>query len=54
MVKLSKESIYTVVLGFCAAIITTDDIRPEFRYKVVSLMNPVEVIYFKLHFISCN
>ncbi|XP_078428481.1 DNA-directed RNA polymerase isoform X2 [Wolffia australiana] len=34
VVKLSKESIQVVILGFCAAAITVEDIRREFRYKI--------------------
>lgn len=34
VVKLSQESIHIVVLGFSAAIITEEDIRDEFKYKV--------------------
>ncbi|CAA7410367.1 unnamed protein product [Spirodela intermedia] len=34
VVKLNKETIYVVVLGFCAAAITSENIREEFRYKI--------------------
>ncbi|XP_021722548.1 uncharacterized protein LOC110690030 isoform X2 [Chenopodium quinoa] len=36
VVKVGQESIHVVVLGFSAAIITVDDIRDEFRYKIKS------------------
>lgn len=35
VVKLARESIHVVVLGFVAAIVTEDDIRDEFRFKIV-------------------
>lgn len=34
VVKLAKESIHIVVLGFSAAIITEEDIRDEFKFKI--------------------
>lgn len=34
--KLSRESIHVIVLGFSSASITDDDIREEFIYKLVS------------------
>lgn len=34
VVKLGKESIHVVVLGFCSAAIVSEDIRDEFKYKI--------------------
>lgn len=36
VVKVAQESIHVVVLGFSAAIITQEDIRDEFKYKIKS------------------
>ncbi|EEF52697.1 probable DNA-directed RNA polymerase I subunit RPA43 [Ricinus communis] len=33
VVKVTRESIHVIVLGFSSAIITDEDIRDEFRYK---------------------
>lgn len=35
VVKLGKESIHVIVLGFSSAAIMLEDIREEFRYKIV-------------------
>ncbi|KAF5180075.1 Dna-directed rna polymerase [Thalictrum thalictroides] len=34
VMKLGQESIHVVVLGFCSAVITEEDIRQDFRYKI--------------------
>ncbi|OMO75368.1 Nucleic acid-binding protein [Corchorus olitorius] len=34
VVKLSQESIHVVILGFSSAIITAENIRQEFKYKI--------------------
>ncbi|XP_052201634.1 uncharacterized protein LOC127807651 [Diospyros lotus] len=34
VVKLGQQSIHVIVLGFSAAVITEEDIREEFKYKV--------------------
>ncbi|KAJ6839085.1 uncharacterized protein M6B38_316430 [Iris pallida] len=34
VVKLGKESIHVVVLGFCSVAIMLEDIREEFKYKI--------------------
>ncbi|KAI8549526.1 hypothetical protein RHMOL_Rhmol06G0031600 [Rhododendron molle] len=34
VVKLSQQSIHVIVLGFSSAIITEEDIREEFKYKI--------------------
>ncbi|XP_020083606.1 probable DNA-directed RNA polymerase I subunit RPA43 isoform X1 [Ananas comosus] len=34
VVKLSKESIHVIVLGFTSAAIMSEDIREEFKYKI--------------------
>ncbi|KAG9458740.1 hypothetical protein H6P81_003248 [Aristolochia fimbriata] len=34
VVKLGRESIHVIVLGFSSAVITSDDIREEFRYNL--------------------
>lgn len=36
VVKITQESIHVIVLGFASAVITSEDIREEFRYKTVS------------------
>ncbi|XP_047978632.1 uncharacterized protein LOC125220512, partial [Salvia hispanica] len=36
VVKLTPNSIHAVVLGFSSAVIADDDIRDEFKHKVVS------------------
>lgn len=36
VVKITRESIHVIVLGFASAVITSEDIREEFRYKTVS------------------
>ncbi|KNA23065.1 hypothetical protein SOVF_028250, partial [Spinacia oleracea] len=36
VVKVAQESIHVVVLGFSAAIITHEDIRDEFKFKIKS------------------
>lgn len=33
--KLAQESVHVVVLGFSSAIIIEEDIRDEFKYKIV-------------------
>ena len=38
VVKLTPNSIHAVVLGFSSAVIADDDIRDEFKHKVVSAM----------------
>ncbi|XP_068646477.1 uncharacterized protein [Aristolochia californica] len=34
VVKLGRESIHVIVLGFSSAVITSEDVREEFRYKI--------------------
>ncbi|ONK59119.1 uncharacterized protein A4U43_C08F3160 [Asparagus officinalis] len=34
VVKVGKESIHVIVLGFCSAAIMSEDIRGEFKYKI--------------------
>lgn len=34
VVKLTQDSIHLIVLGFSAAVITTENIREEFKYKI--------------------
>lgn len=38
VVKATRESIHLVVLGFAAAVITAEDIRDEFKFKIVCLL----------------
>lgn len=35
--KLTQESIHVIVLGFASAVINSEDIREELRYKTVSI-----------------
>ncbi|GAB4852502.1 hypothetical protein Ancab_016716 [Ancistrocladus abbreviatus] len=46
IVKLARESIHVVVLGFSAAIITEEDIRDEFKFKI---KNGQEVFRSRFH-----
>lgn len=41
--KLSQQSIHVIVLGFSSAIITEEDIREEFKYKIVSTLGTILV-----------
>lgn len=41
--KLSQQSIHVIVLGFSSAIITEEDIREEFKYKIVSNLGTILV-----------
>lgn len=38
VVKVCQQSIHIVVLGFSSAIIADEDIRGEFKYKIVSTL----------------
>uniref|UniRef100_A0A1D1Z4F6 DNA-directed RNA polymerase subunit n=1 Tax=Anthurium amnicola TaxID=1678845 RepID=A0A1D1Z4F6_9ARAE len=52
VVKLSKESIYVIVLGFCTAVIASEDIRGEFKYKIKDGLWVFSSIYHKHHVIK--
>ena len=58
VVKLGKESIHVVVLGFCSAAIMSEDIRDEYKYKIVrtntyfqATMHRILPIIFSLQYI---
>ena len=46
VVKLTQTSIHVIVLGFSSAIISDEDIREEFNYKIVSCSSSS---LFKVH-----
>ncbi|MQL71827.1 hypothetical protein Taro_004172 [Colocasia esculenta] len=50
--KENKESIYVIILGFCAAAITSEDIREEFNYKIKDGVGIFSSIYHKRHVIK--
>ena len=39
VVKIARESIHVVVLGFSASVITEEEIRDEFKFKIVGNIN---------------
>lgn len=39
VVKVGQQSIHIVVLGFSSAVIADEDIREDFKYKIVSTLN---------------
>ncbi|KAL5057608.1 hypothetical protein RYX36_029212 [Vicia faba] len=55
VVKLTHESIHVVVLGFASAIITEKDIRAEFVYKMITMVDMRVVMYVvpNIHKLIC-
>lgn len=51
VIKVTQGSIHAIVLGFSSAIITDEDIRGEFEYKIVSTSSPscFNIYFFLLY-----
>ncbi|GMH18009.1 hypothetical protein Nepgr_019850 [Nepenthes gracilis] len=54
VVKLARESIHVVVLGFSAAIITEEDIREEFKLKIKHGEEVLRSRFHKRHVIKAG
>ncbi|KAK9664654.1 hypothetical protein RND81_14G058700 [Saponaria officinalis] len=54
VVKLAQDAIHVVVLGFSAAIITEEDIRDEFRFKIKHGRELFRSTSHKRHVIKVN
>ncbi|XP_010918524.1 uncharacterized protein [Elaeis guineensis] len=52
VVKLGKESIHVIVLGFSSAAIVLEDIREEFKYKIKHGAGVFASLYHKRHVIK--
>ena len=48
VVKITRESIHCIVLGFSSAIITDENIRNELKYKAVC---PSILLCFEVHIV---
>ncbi|XP_072988794.1 DNA-directed RNA polymerase I subunit rpa43 isoform X1 [Typha latifolia] len=54
VVKLGKESIHVIVLGFCSAAIMMEDIRQEFKYKIKGGFGTFVSLAHKRHVIKAG
>lgn len=53
MVKLGEQSIHVVVLGFSSATILEEDVRDEFDFKVVSMLELLCFVLLPLYQFKC-